>query len=275
MNYIELDKSQGLGVWHAEDYLDLIWKHRGSAKWRPLDIPGIDYVPYENVLPNKARFEAEYAALPSGQRVELTGELLKEAKTWGLPAEWPDKTDFVRRVRECRKNPGAINGRGGRLMQAIIAIERRLRTSDNHKTIEAFVAQNRKEVAYNASVLSRAVLRGGLPFLPNVRLDDAVYHGIIHPKATSAAPPTVTPVLRPKVEAETRHDGLHSKEAPDVRFKRGNAESSLRFSIAKKDNYFEPSHRIFAKLVAERQWRRQETREEGLLQRAWRFLFGA
>ena len=87
MNHSELDKSYGLAVWHDEDYLELIWKLRKRASWTPKEIPGIDYVPYENVLPNEARFEAEYAALPSGQRVQfliVSASSAKAAFFWAV-----------------------------------------------------------------------------------------------------------------------------------------------------------------------------------------------
>lgn len=264
MNHSELDKSYGLAVWHDEDYLELIWKLRKRASWTPKEIPGIDYVPYENVLPNEARFEAEYAALPSGQRVELTGELLKEAKSWGLPAAWADKTDFVRAVRKCRKDPGEINGRNRRLMQVITSIERRLRTPDNHKTIAAFVAHGRRDVALNTQALSRAVARGGLPFLPNVDLDAAAHYGVIHPKVAPAAP-------RPQAVPEARRAATPPQRSPDVRFKLGQEKSQTRFSIAKRDVCLEPPPQTFAR----RQPLRRPAREEGLLRRVWRFLFGA
>lgn len=264
MNHSELDKSYGLAVWHDEDYLELIWKLRKRASWTPKEIPGIDYVPYENVLPNEARFEAEYAALPSGQRVELTGELLKEAKSWGLPAAWADKTDFVRRVRECRKSPVAIPQRGARLRRVIEAIRHRLRTPDNHKTIAAFVVQNGREVAQNTQDLSRAVPRGGLPFLPNVDLDGAAHYGLIHPKVAPAAP-------RPQAVPEARRAATPPQRSPDVRFKLGQEKSQTRFSIAKRDVCLEPPPQTFAR----RQPLRRPAREEGLLRRVWRFLFGA
>lgn len=264
MNHSELDKSYGLAVWHDEDYLELIWKLRKRASWTPKEIPGIDYVPYENVLPNEARFEAEYAALPSGQRVELTGELLKEAKSWGLPAAWADKTDFVRRVRECRKSPVAIPQRGARLRRVIEAIRHRLRTPDNHKTIAAFVVQNGREVAQNTQDLSRAVPRGGLPFLPNVDLDGAAHYGVIHPKVAPAAP-------RPQAVPEARRAATPPQRSPDVRFKLGQEKSQTRFSIAKRDVCLEPPPQTFAR----RQPLRRPAREEGLLRRVWRFLFGA
>ncbi len=264
MNHSELDKSYGLAVWHDEDYLELIWKLRKRASWTPKEIPGIDYVPYENVLPNEARFEAEYAALPSGQRVELTGELLKEAKSWGLPAAWADKTDFVRRVRECRKSPVAIPQRGARLRRVIEAIRHRLRTPDNHKTIAAFVAHGRRDVALNTQALSRAVARGGLPFLPNVDLDAAAHYGVIHPKVAPAAP-------RPQAVPEARRAATPPQRSPDVRFKLGQEKSQTRFSIAKRDVCLEPPPQTFAR----RQPLRRPAREEGLLRRVWRFLFGA
>lgn len=278
MNHSELDKSYGLAVWHDEDYLELIWKLRKRASWTPKEIPGIDYVPYENVLPNEARFEAEYAALPSGQRVELTGELLKEAKSWGLPAAWADKTDFVRRVRECRKSPVAIPQRGARLRREIEAIRHRLRTPDNHKTIAAFVVQNGREVAQNTQDLSRAVPRGGLPFLPNVNLDGAAHYGVIHPKGPLPSRPPVANALRPKIEPGVRRDAAPPKRSPNVLFKLGNEQPSTRLSVGERINYHEPLPRTFAERVtkvAENQRRQREVREEGLLRRVWRFLFGA
>lgn len=278
MSYSELDKSYGLAVWHVEDYLALIQKNRRSVSWTPRDIPGIDYVPYENVLPNESKFAAEYAALPSGQRVELTGELLKEAKSWGLSAAWPDKTDFVRKVRECRKNRYAIPMREARLKRAIEAIRHRLRTPDNHKTIAAFVVQNGREVAQNTKDLLFWVSSGGLPFLPNVDLGGAAHYGVIHPKGPLPSRPPVSDALRPKVEPEVRHNATRSKQAPDVMFKRGCEENSVRFSIAKEVKYHEPLPRTFAERVtkvAENQRRQREVREEGLLRRVWRFLFGA
>lgn len=264
MNHSELDKSYGLAVWHDEDYLELIWKLRKRASWTPKEIPGIDYVPYENVLPNEARFEAEYAALPSGQRVELTGELLKEAKSWGLSAAWPDKTDFVRAVRKCRKDSFAIQARQTRLKKAVEAIRHRLRTPDNHKTIAAFVAHGRRDVALNTQALSRAVARGGLPFLPNVDLDAAAHYGVIHPKVAPAAP-------RPQAVPEARRAATPPQRSPDVRFKLGQEKSQTRFSIAKRDVCLEPPPQTFAR----RQPLRRPAREEGLLRRVWRFLFGA
>lgn len=264
MNHSELDKSYGLAVWHDEDYLELIWKLRKRASWTPKEIPGIDYVPYENVLPNEARFEAEYAALPSGQRVELTGELLKEAKSWGLSAAWPDKTDFVRAVRKCRKDSFAIQARQTRLKKAVEAIRHRLRTPDNHKTIAAFVAHGRRDVALNTQALSRAVARGGLPFLPNVDLDAAAHYGVIHPKVAPAAP-------RPQAVPEARRAATPPQRSPDVRSKLGQEKSQTRFSIAKRDVCLEPPPQTFAR----RQPLRRPAREEGLLRRVWRFLFGA
>lgn len=278
MSYSELDKSYGLAVWHVEDYLALIQENSRSVSWTPWDIPGIDYVPYENVLPNEARFEAEYAALPSGQRVELMGELLKEAKSWGLPAAWPDKADFVRKVRECRKNRFAISARQANLKRAIEAIRHRLRTPDNHKTIAAFVVQNGREVAQNTEALSRAVVRGGLPFLPNVDLDGAAHYDVIHPKVVSAVRPTVAPAPCSKAESEARHNVTPPQEAPDVRLKLNPNANRVLFSIAKEVKYHEPSPRTFTEQVtnvAGRQRRQQKEREEGLLRRVWRFLFGA
>ena len=271
MNHSELDKSYGLAVWHDEDYLELIWKLRKRASWTPKEIPGIDYVPYENVLPNEARFEAEYAALPSGQRVELTGELLKEAKSWGLPAAWADKTDFVRRVRECRKSPVAIPQRGARLRRVIEAIRHRLRTPDNHKTIAAFVVQNGREVAQNTQDLSRAVPRGGLPFLPNVDLDGAAHYGVIHPKTVPTATST-------EEVSEAWYEDALSHEVPETQRKKVPYEGRVLFSIAKEVDILKPSPRTFAERVtkvAENQRRQREVREEGLLRRVWRFLFGA
>ena len=159
MSYSELDKSHGLSVWHLEDYLDLIQKHQGRVLSCLPDSSEIDYVPYENVLPNESKFAAEYAALPSGQRVELTGELLKEAKTWGLPSVWLDKVDFERAVLEQRKSLDAIWGRWEHLRQAIAEIERLLRTSVNTLTVESFVRQNTLEVNRNIVDLIHAMPR--------------------------------------------------------------------------------------------------------------------
>lgn len=278
MSYSELDKTQGLAVWHVEDYLALIKKNQRSAPWMPWDVPGFDYVPYENVLPNESKFAAEYAALPSGQRVELTGELLKEAKTWDLPAAWPDKTNFVRKVRECRKSRRAIAMREARLKRAIEAIRHRLRTPNNHKTIAAFVVQNGREVALNTEALSFWISSGGHPFLPNVNLDNAAHYDVIHPKGTSAARPPVAPTPSPKEEPKGRRDVASPRRSPDVMFKRGREGASTRLSVGEQIKYHEPSPRIFTKQVtevAERQRRQQKAREEGLLRRVWRFLFGA
>lgn len=264
MNHSELDKSYGLAVWHDEDYLELIWKLRKRASWTPKEIPGIDYVPYENVLPNEARFEAEYAALPSGQRVELTGELLKEAKSWGLSAAWPDKTDFVRAVRKCRKDSFAIQARQTRLKKAVEAIRHRLRTPDNHKTIAAFVAHGRRGVALNTQALSRAVARGGLPFLPNVDLDAAAHYGVIHPKTVPTATST-------EEVSEAWYEDALSHEVPETQRKKVPYEGRVLFSIAKRDVCLEPPPQTFAR----RQPLRRPAREEGLLRRVWRFLFGA
>lgn len=275
MSYSELDKSYGLAVWHVEDYLALIQKHQRRVSWTPWDIPGIDYVPYENVLPNEARFAEEYAALPSGQRVELTGELLKEAKSWGLSAAWPDKTDFVRKVRECRKSRVAISARQVNLKRAIEAIRHRLRTPNNHKTIAAFVVQNGREVARNTEDLSFWVSSGGLPFLPDVDLGGAAHYGVIHPKGTPPVCPPVTVTPGTKAESEGRRDGIRPRRSPDVMFKLGREESSTRLSVGEY-KYHEPTPRTFAEQVtelAERQQRKE--REEGLLRRVWRFLFGA
>lgn len=278
MSYSELDKSYGLAVWHVEDYLALIQKNRRSASWTPLNIPGIDYVPYENVLPNEAKFEAEYAALPSGQRVELTGELLKEAKSWGLSAAWPDKMDFVRKVRECRKDSFAIQARQVRLKKAIEAIRHRLRTPDNHKTIAAFVVQNGREVTQNTQDLSRAVSRGGLPFLPDVDLGGTAHYGVIHPKGTRPTRPSTAVAPCSKPDPEGRHDVHPQKEMPDVRFKLGNKESSVRFSIAKDLDvkWHVPSVRNQEMRPRfESPMKQRKEHEEGFLKRAWRFLFGA
>lgn len=139
--------------------MDLIQKHQGRVLSCLPDSSEIDYVPYENVLPNESRFEAEYAALPSGQRVELSGQLLKEAKTWGLPSVWLDKVDFERAVLEQRKSLDAIWGRWEHLRQAIAEIERRLRTSVNTLTVESFVRQNTLEVNRNIVDLIHAMPR--------------------------------------------------------------------------------------------------------------------
>lgn len=278
MSYSELDKSYGLAVWHVEDYLALIQEHQRRVSWTPWNIPGIDYVPYENVLPNEARFAEEYAALPSGQRVELTGELLKEAKSWGLSAAWVDKTDFVRAVRKCRKDSFAIQARQTRLKKAVEAIRHRLRTPDNHKTIAAFVVQNGRDVTLNTQSLISWVSSGGQPFLPDVDLGGAAHYGVIHPKGTPPTRPPITATPEPKAEPEGRRDAARPKVTSDIMLKRGNAKVPTLFSIAKEVKYHEPSPRTFTEQVtnvAGRQRRQQKEREEGLLRRVWRFLFGA
>lgn len=159
MSYSELDKSHGLVVWHLEDYLDLIQEHRGSVSLFLTDSLEIDYVPYENVLPNETKFKEECIALPNVGQIELTGELLKEAKTWGLPSVWLDKADFERALGEQRKSLDAIWARWEHLRQAIAEIERRLRTSVNTLTVESFVRQNTLEVNRNIVDLIHAMPR--------------------------------------------------------------------------------------------------------------------
>lgn len=209
MSYPELDKTQGLSIWHVEDYLDLIWKHRGDVKWQPMDIPGIDYVPYENVLPNASLFSKEYAALPAGRRIALKGELLKEAKSWALPAEWADKTEFVAAVRRCCQMTATIQARANRLREAIEEIRNRLRTPDNYRTINAFVEQNRRDVERNTQALQRARFREGSSFLPEVRLapppkESPGHYPLIRPK-TYPDPVDTSICLRRSTERATKY----------------------------------------------------------------------
>lgn len=163
-----LDKSRGLAIWHVEDYLDLLRRrHPTTPGWRIRALQGIDNIPYTNVLPWETHFQAEYDVLPDGP-VSLTGELLKEARAWGLEASWPDKAAFVRECRKCRTDWKAIHRRNNALQAVIQRIERELRTEENYKTVEGFVRQNRKEVTADFQDLLRAIPRGGRPFLPQV-----------------------------------------------------------------------------------------------------------
>lgn len=163
-----LDKSRGLAIWHVEDYLDLLRRrHPTTPGWRIRALQGIDNIPYTNVLPWETHFQAEYDVLPDGP-VVLTGELFKEARSWGLEASWPDKAAFVQACRACRTDWKAIHRRNNALQAVIQRIERELRTEENYKTVEGFVRQNRKEVTADFQDLLRAIPRGGRPFLPQV-----------------------------------------------------------------------------------------------------------
>lgn len=171
-HYSDQDKTQGLAIWTVADYLALIWKHRAQGPYLPACLSGIDYVPYENVLPNASRFDAEYVALPEGRPVTLTGELRKEAMTWGLSPRWADKRDFVCAIQGKLKDFFAIQARRTRLLQALEEICRRLHKPDNHKTIEAFRVQNSKEIDANTNDILKGVFRYvlGNPFLPQASL---------------------------------------------------------------------------------------------------------
>lgn len=158
-----LDNSRGLSVWDPVSYMDLIRKCQQSGRWRPIEIEGVDYLPYENVLPWERKFRREYEALPQMGPVTLQGELLKEARSWELEEAWENKADFIRACKACRRDTFAINRRRRNLQQVIDRIQRELRTSANYKTVEAFVAQNRKEVSADTNDLLRWASRGGRP----------------------------------------------------------------------------------------------------------------
>lgn len=157
------DCSRGVAVWHPDDYLALIRKQRGWGRRRLREIEGIDYLPYENVLPWERKFRREYEALPNAGPVSLSGELLKEARSWGLPEAWGDKADFVRACQARRRDRFAINGRRQNLCRVIERLQKELRTAANYKTVDAFVAQNRKEVDADTNELLRFASRGGRP----------------------------------------------------------------------------------------------------------------
>ncbi len=161
--YDSLDNSRGLSVWDPVSYMDLIRKCQQSGRWRPIEIEGVDYLPYENVLPWESKFRQEYEALPQSGPVTLQGELLKEARSWELEESWANKADFVRACKACRRDTFAINRRRRNLQQVIDRIQGELRTSANYKTVEAFVVQNRKEVSADTIDLLRWASRGGRP----------------------------------------------------------------------------------------------------------------
>lgn len=161
--YDSLDNSRGLSVWDPVSYMDLIRKCQQGGRWRPIEIEGIDYLPYENVLPWESKFRQEYEALPGSGTITLQGELLKEARSWDLPETWENKADFVRACKACRRDTFAINQRKRNLNRVINRIQNELRTAANYKTVEAFVAQNRMEVNADTNDLLRFVARGGRP----------------------------------------------------------------------------------------------------------------
>lgn len=159
----ELDKTQGRHVWRTEDYLALIRRERAARPFRVATIAGYDNLPYENVLPWERKFRQEYEALPRCGAVTLKGELLKEARSWGLQETWEDKAAFVRDCMVCRRDCFAINRRKQNLNQVIDRICWSLRTPENCRTVDAFIAQNRKEVAEDTQDLLRFAARGGRP----------------------------------------------------------------------------------------------------------------
>lgn len=90
------DCSRGVAVWHPDDYLALIRKQRGWGRRRLREIEGIDYLPYENVLPWERKFRREYEALPNAGPVSLSGKVavgacsLHRDALAALPAFWTD-----------------------------------------------------------------------------------------------------------------------------------------------------------------------------------------
>lgn len=199
-NLHDLDTSRGGAVWHPEDYLALVRKRQGGGRWRPVELEGIDNLPYENVLPWESKFKREYEALPGAGPVSLGGELLKEARAWGIAETWQDKEAFMRACRACRRDRFAINGRKQNLYRAIERIRRELRTAANYKTVDAFVVQNRKEVDADTNELLRFASRGGRPLWEAER-----ECGAMPPESFSRGPSRGKPTwLEAALAAETR-----------------------------------------------------------------------
>lgn len=173
------DKSRGLPIWHVEDYLYLLRrKSSGYEHWCKQALNGVDYLPYENVLPRESQFRAEYDALPNIGSFTLTGELLKEAQSWGLPKAWRDKRTFVQRCREKRSDDDAILAHELYLLNAIEHLRNRLykemieHNGNCQKTILAFVAQNKEDVSIDFDRLIEAQGDATRLFLPWVHLDE-------------------------------------------------------------------------------------------------------
>lgn len=162
------DKTQGLHVWRPEEELELVWRCRKSYTYFKDAYEGYDYFPHENVLPDENRFAEEYAALPDSGEIILTGELLKEAQSWGLKATWIRKSDFVVACRKRRKSRFEVLSRWRKLVKQTEKRAAELRKPDNSKRVDGFIIRNCRDVETHTKALLSAITSNVETFLPGI-----------------------------------------------------------------------------------------------------------